>query len=92
MLYEFDKGGRYSRDPNELHFIRRVKCNMLHAVVTRSASLYAHDSLVTGIKKDGTAWLTFRKRTMMGSSLRSSRSLAATSMENAFKTDLTSAE
>jgi hypothetical protein len=43
-------GCRDSRDPNELHFIRRVKCHMLHAVVARTASLYACDVLVTGTK------------------------------------------
>jgi len=91
-LYEFGEGGRFSRDPNELHFIRRVKCHMLHAVVARTTSLCTRDILVTGDETKDKACPTFRNRTMMGSSLRSSRSLAATSIENTLKTDLMSAE
>ena len=65
---------------------------MLHAVVARTTSLYARDILVTEDETDNRAWVTFRNRIMMGSSLRSSRSVAATSIENTLKTVLMSAE
>ena len=92
MLHEVDEAGRLSQDQNELHFIRGVKCHMLHAVVARTTSLCARDILVTGDETNNKAWVTFRNRMMMGSSLRSSRSVAATSIENTLKTVLISAE
>jgi hypothetical protein len=45
------KGGRCLRSPDELYFILGVEYYMLHAVIARTASLCARDSLVTGTKE-----------------------------------------
>ena len=62
---------------------------MLHTIVTGASGLDGRVSSLTSMAQVGVT--TLRNRTTIGSSFRSSFSLAATSMEYARKTDFTSA-
>lgn len=66
-----------------------IESRALHAIVTRASSLDGRVSSLTSGHKVGA--MTLRNLTTIGSSFKSSFSLAATSMEYVRKTDFTSA-